>query len=181
MMLESIHTEHGYINRLLNVLQQKLDAIRHGRPVNYSLIKDIIDYLQKQAECCHHPKEDLLYRYYQSHYANSREMQNLEAEHEELSELTREFAETVDMILMDAVIPLDVFAEKLNVFVNRQRAHLEFEEKHILPLLRNTFTAEDWLAVSAEYEQCEYDPLFGDKVAERYRNLAERLKVQASK
>ena len=177
MMLESIHTEHGYINRLLNILQQKLVAIQNGRPVNYCLIKDIVEYLQKQAECCHHPKEDILYHYYQSHYADSAEMQNLADEHIELSKLTHEFADTVDMILMDSVIPLDVFAEKLNTFVKRQKAHLEFEEKHILPLIRRTFTAEDWLAVSAEYEGCECDPLFGDKVAERYRNLAERLKA----
>ena len=81
------------------------------------------------------------------------------------------------MILMDAVIPLDVFAEKLNTFVKRQKAHLELEEKYVLPLIRRTFTAEDWVAVSAEYQQCEYDPLFGDKVDERYRKLADRLSV----
>lgn len=177
MMLETIHTEHGYINRLLNILRQKLVAIQNGQPVNYSLIKDIVEYLQKHAECCHHPKEDLLYRYYQSHYASSDEMQSLEAEHIELAKLTHEFSDAVDMILMDAVIPLDVFAEKLNTFVSRQKAHLEFEEKHILPLIRRTFTAEDWVAVSAEYEECDCDPLFGDKVSERYRNLAERLKA----
>ena len=47
MMLESIHTEHGYINRLLNILQQKLVAIENGQPVNYCLIKDIVEYLAK--------------------------------------------------------------------------------------------------------------------------------------
>ena len=120
MMLESIHTEHGYINRLLNILQQKLVAIENGQPVNYSLIKDIVEYLHKHAECCHHPKEDLLYRYYQQHYAESAEMQNLEAEHIALSGLTHDFADTVDMILMDAVIPLDVFADKLNTFVHNR-------------------------------------------------------------
>lgn len=176
-MLENIHREHGYINRLLNILQQKLEAIKDGRPVNYCLIKDIVEYLQKHAEECHHPKEDILYRYYQAHYATSEEMQNLEAEHVELAELTHEFSATVEMILMDAVIPLDVFAEKLNTFVKRQKAHLEFEEKHILPLIRRTFTAEDWVAVSEQYQECEYDPLFGEKVAERYRHLAERLSV----
>ncbi|MEJ2765445.1 hemerythrin domain-containing protein [Photobacterium sp. MCCC 1A19761] len=174
MMLESIHTEHGYITRLLNILQQKLVAIQQGKEVNYQLIKDIVDYLQKHAEYCHHPKEDALYHYYQSHYGDSREMKDLALEHAELAKLTQEFSETVDMILMDAVIPLDVFASKLNTFVKRQKAHLEFEEKYILPLIRKTFTAADWVAVSTQYEEYA-DPLFGDQVSERYRSLAERL------
>ncbi|UTV27305.1 hemerythrin domain-containing protein [Photobacterium atrarenae] len=178
MMLESIHTEHGYMMRLLNILRQKLAAIQQGKDVNYQLLKDIVEYLQKHAECCHHPKEDLLYRYYQSHYDDCREMKDLELEHTELARLTQEFSDTVDMILMDAVIPLDVFADKLNIFVQRQIAHLEFEEKHIFPLIRNKFTAQDWVAVSAQYEECACDPLFGDQVSERYRGLAERLNTR---
>ncbi|MGF1699706.1 hemerythrin domain-containing protein [Photobacterium makurazakiensis] len=178
MMLDDIHTEHGYIGRLLKVLQFKLTAIRNGQSVNYSLIKDIVEYLQKHAECCHHPKEDILYHYYQSKYADDNgKMQSLEDEHEELAKLTHDFADTVDMILMDAVIPLDLFADKLNTFVVRQRSHLEFEEKEIFPLIRQHFTQDDWLAVSRDYDECECDPLFGQRVSERFRHLAERLQA----
>lgn len=176
MMLDDIHTEHGYIIRLLNILQQKLDAIRQGQTVNYTLIKEIVDYLQSHAEQCHHPKEDILYHYYQSHYADDQgDMASLEWEHQELAQLTHEFSDTVEMILMDAVVPLDVFADKLNAFVTRQRAHLEFEEQNVFPRIRANFTKDDWLAVSGQYSQCECDPLFGSQVAERYRALSERL------
>lgn len=176
MMLDDIHTEHGYIGRLLKLLQQKLAAIRNGQEVNYSLIKDIVEYLQNQAQYCHHPKEDVLYHYYQAHYADEAEqMESLEREHEKLAELTHDFSDAVDMILMDAVIPLDVFAEKLNTFVERQQAHLEFEERKILPLIRKHFTRDDWLAVSDLYDRCDCDPLFGNQIAERYRDLAKRL------
>ncbi|EAS42315.1 cation-binding protein [Photobacterium profundum] len=175
MMLDSIHTEHGYINRLLNILQQKLDAIENGRTVNYSLIKDIVEYLQQYAEHCHHPKEDILYHYYQSHYAKNGDMQSLEQEHHQLAQLTAEFADTVEMVLMDAVIPLDIFAEKLNVFVVRQKAHLEFEEKNIFPLIRRDFTAEDWVAVSKELQVYQDDPLFGEHVDARYQKLSEHI------
>ena len=97
MILEIIHTEHGYINRLLKVLQQKLESIKNGQSVDYSLIKDIVDYLHNYAQCCHHPKEDILYHYYQSHYAKNDDMKSLEQEHQELAQLTSEFAETVDI------------------------------------------------------------------------------------
>ncbi|MDX1303332.1 hemerythrin domain-containing protein [Photobacterium sp.] len=177
MILEIIHTEHGYINRLLKVLQQKLASIKNGQSVDYSLIKDIVDYLHNYAQCCHHPKEDILYHYYQSHYDKNDDMKSLELEHQELAQLTSEFSETVDMILMDAVIPLDVFAEKLNTFVTRQKAHLEFEEKQVFPLIRRHFTAKDWVAVSAEYQGEYSDPLFGDQVADRYLKLSKRLLI----
>ncbi|MGF1725973.1 hemerythrin domain-containing protein [Photobacterium nomapromontoriensis] len=176
MILDEIHTEHGYIGRLLTLLQQKLAAIRNGQEVNYSLIKDIVSYLQNHAQYCHHPKEDVLYHYYQAHYADEAEqMESLEKEHEKLAELTHEFADTVDMILMDAVIPLDVFADKLNTFVDCQKAHLEFEERKILPLIRLHFTPEDWQTVSELYEKCDSDPLFGNQVSDCYRHLAQRL------
>ncbi|MGF1685557.1 hemerythrin domain-containing protein [Photobacterium japonica] len=176
MILDDIHTEHGYIGRLLRLLQQKLVAIEQGKEVDYTLIKDTVEYLQHHAERCHHPKEDVLYHYYQAHYADQNgQLDSLEREHEELAGLTREFADTVEMILMDAVIPLDLFAEKLTTFVERQRAHLEFEERQIIPQIRERFTERDWLAVSDLYEECGGDPLFGQQVSERYRNLAARL------
>ncbi|GAL05960.1 hypothetical protein JCM19237_1600 [Photobacterium aphoticum] len=174
--MDDIHTEHGYIVRLLRLLQQKLAAIEQGKEVDYTLIKDTVEYLQVHAERCHHPKEDVLYHYYQAHYADEGgDLESLEHEHEELAQLTQAFADTVEMILMDAVIPLDIFADKLNDFVERQRAHLEFEERHIIPRIRQQFTEQDWLEVADQYEECEGDPLFGQQVAARYKNLAARL------
>lgn len=175
MMLETIHAEHGYINRLLNILQQKLVAIEQGKTVNYSLLKDIVEYLHQHAEQCHHPKEDVIYHYYLEHYGDKETIAQLDLEHEELAKLTQAFADTVDMILMDAVIPLDVFAEKLNQFVLRQREHLQFEERQVLPLIRRHFTTQDWVNVVELYQECECDPLFGEQVAPRYQRLHEHM------
>ncbi|QUJ67958.1 hemerythrin domain-containing protein [Photobacterium sp. GJ3] len=175
MLLDSIHTEHGYINRLLRLLRTKLAAIREGYDVNYQMIRDIVTYLQNQAEHCHHPKEDVIYHYYLSHYGDEQRILDLEAEHVELAKLTSEFAETVDMVLMDAVIPLDVFAEKLNAFVERQKQHLDMEEKQVFPVIRQHFTSSDWAAVESEYQECLCDPLFGKEVSAQYRELASRL------
>ncbi|GAB6261482.1 hemerythrin domain-containing protein [Photobacterium sp. CCB-ST2H9] len=178
MLLDSIHTEHGYISRLLRLLRTKLTAIREGHEVNYQLIRDIVTYLQNQAEHYHHPKEDVIYHYYINHYGNEQRILDLEAEHLELAALTAEFAETVDMILMDAVIPLDVFADKLNVFVERQKQHLEMEEKQVFPAIRKRFTSADWAAVESEYQDCLSDPLFGQEVSAQYRELARRLEPE---
>lgn len=175
MLVASIHKDHRNISRLLKLLSKKLTAIKQEKPVNYSLIKDTVLYLQEYAEKYHHPKEDLIYHYYLQHYPDAEGINRLDDEHKALAELTAEFADTVEMILMDAVIPLDMFAEKLNRFVGCQKAHLDLEEKTILPVLEQTLTAEDWAYLQSQWEEDEEDPLFGEQVADRFKELAAAL------
>ncbi|CZF79135.1 hemerythrin domain-containing protein [Grimontia marina] len=176
MLVASIHRDHRNISRLLKLLSKKLTAIQQERPVNYSLIKDTVSYLQEYAEKYHHPKEDLIYHYYLQHYPDSEGVARLDDEHEALAGLTAEFADTVDMILMDAVIPLDLFADKLNRFVGCQKEHLDLEEKTILPVLEQTLTTEDWEYLQTQWEEEDIDPLFGEQVADRFKELSAALK-----
>ncbi|WP_413112991.1 hemerythrin domain-containing protein [Thaumasiovibrio sp. DFM-14] len=176
-MLESIHREHIQINRLLRLLREKLRIIETGeREVEYPLIKVVVDYLQTRAEKCHHPKEDIIYRHLKQHFPElARDVEDLEREHQELAVLTEAFQDTLTMILMDAVIPLDMLKQSLTEFVDRQQAHLEFEEREILPFVRKHFTEKDWEVVNSQWEDESPDPLFGERVEQRYKVLAKRL------
>ncbi|MDN3682730.1 hemerythrin domain-containing protein [Vibrio tapetis subsp. quintayensis] len=177
MMLERIRREHGYMMRLLAILNKKLVALRNEQSVNYSLLKEVVDYLSNHSEKVHHPKEDILYLYYQAHYKDIGTIKNLEQEHKDLSGLTDDFLNTIDMILQDAVVPLDMFADRLEEFITRQKQHLEIEEKEILPLIDKHFTHEDWKAVELQWQAEDDDPVFGETIAERYKQLAERVKA----
>ncbi|WP_028023875.1 hemerythrin domain-containing protein [Enterovibrio calviensis] len=174
MLVASIHRDHRNITRLLRLLTDKLAAIRDEQTVNYGLIRDTLLYLQDHAERCHHPKEDLIYHYYLANYADTEGVAKLDAEHEALAALTAEFSASVEMILMDAVIPLDVFADKLTEFVEQQRRHLELEERSVLPAIEKTLTAEDWRYLQSQWEE-EEDPLFGEQVAVRFKALASAM------
>ncbi|AMG31066.1 hypothetical protein AL542_12350 [Grimontia hollisae] len=174
MLVASIRRDHRNISQLLKLLSRKLRAIQQEKPVNYGLIKDTVLYLQEHAEKYHHPKEDLIYHYYLQHYPDAEGVARLDDEHQALSDLTAEFADTVEMILMDAVIPLDLFVEKLNRFVGCQKAHLDLEEKTILPVLEQTLTTGDWTYLQSQWEE-EADPLFGEQVADRFKELAAAL------
>lgn len=177
MMLERIRREHGYMVRLLAILSTKLIALRQEQPVNYSLLREVVDYLSCHSEKTHHPKEDIIYLYYLEHYRDSGAIANLELEHKTLSVMTHDFLATVDMILQDAVVPLDVFADQLEEFITQQRQHLELEEREVLPLIAEAFTAQDWQAVEQQWQAEEDDPVFGDTIADRYKQLAARVKA----
>ncbi|KXF79642.1 hemerythrin domain-containing protein [Enterovibrio coralii] len=177
MLVASIHKDHNNISKLLKLLTQKLTAIKSEKPVNYSLIRDAVLYLQEHAEKYHHPKEDLIYHFYIDKYKDAEAVARLDAEHDSLASLTAEFADTVDMILMDAVIPLDLFAEKLNRFVVSQREHLELEERDILPLIEKQLSTEDWAYLQSQWDDELSDPLFGDTVSDKFVELAAALKA----
>ncbi|OXX27785.1 hemerythrin domain-containing protein, partial [Vibrio sp. V06_P1A73T115] len=68
MMIERIRREHGYMARLLAILRDKQRQLSNEQSINYSLVREIIDYLATHSESVHHPKEDILYHYYIDHY-----------------------------------------------------------------------------------------------------------------
>lgn len=84
------------------------------------------------------------------------------------------------MILQDAVVPQEMFIEQLENFIQNQKHHLDFEEKEVLPLIKNTFTTEDWQQVEGQWEHNDDDPVFGDTIADRYKQLAARVRQNDS-
>lgn len=176
-MLTRIHNEHKNIVRLLNVLQNKLDAIKAEKSVRYKLIRDIIDYMQEYADKYHHPKEDLIYDYYLKYCDVTESVADrLALDHKKLHAETLDLQYTVDMILMDAVVPLDQFSVKLSTYITNQLEHLQFEEKELLPEISKKLSADDWKQIEQSWLHSDVDdPLFGREVAGRYRDLAKRI------
>ena len=80
------------------------------------------------------------------------------------------------MILQDAVVPQHIFLEQLADFIKSQKRHLDLEEQQVLPLINKTFELADWQAVEAQWNQADDDPVFGDTIAERYKQLAHRVR-----
>ncbi|MCG3724985.1 hemerythrin domain-containing protein [Vibrio cincinnatiensis] len=176
MMIERIQREHGYMARLLAILRDKLQLLKAEKSVNYSLIKEIVDYLGSHSEAIHHPKEDIIYRYYIEHYAQEPTIDNLEKEHLQLAEQTQSFLNLIDMILQDAVVPQALFIDQLEAFIETQLHHLELEDKSVLPLINQTFSISDWQKVEAQWTNNEDDPVFGETIAERFSQLARRVR-----
>ncbi len=190
IILDIIQKEHVNMSSLLKFLDSKLDDLKHDRSIRYDFIKDIIDYLHDYADRYHHPCEDMIYDYYLQHIKQQEEpLHRLAQQHQFISELTERLQEMTSMILMDAVVPKDQFTSALEEFLKVQVEHLEYEEEHIIPMLRETLSDNDWEAIlnslpydgisdvdSLEELARKADPLFGDQVAERYQALHQTLK-----
>lgn len=183
-MLDMITKEHSNIAILLKVLEHKLELIRSGKTVKYKLLADIIAYMHDYADKYHHPKEDLIYDYYSKYRASDSiplSASELGHQHHRLSELTIELSDVLELILLDAVIPLDQMSQKLESYIGFQWEHLKYEEEDVFPLLRTHLTEDDWRHIEQNWEHSAMsDPLFGSQVEKQFAELAERIKISES-
>jgi len=175
MLIESIYKEHGYINRIIRLLENKLVQLEQEKDINYSVIREAVDYLSSFAERNHHPKEDMIYQYYIEHYGEHESLNNLLTEHHTLSQETESFSITIDMILQDAIVPKEVFKTHLKAFTHRVKRHLELEEKETLPFLKSHLTTLDWAYLEEKWVDID-DPVFGSIIDKRYVELAEKVR-----
>jgi hemerythrin-like domain-containing protein len=177
-MLDILHQEHINISRLLDVLRDKLAALRSEQQVRFDLLKNVLCYLSEVSDTRHHPREDLIYDYYVSYRCDDpvSVTSMLKDQHKLIVSSGEKLRELVDMILMDAVIPLDDVAIALENFVVLQQQHLDYEEGTVFPLLQRSLTEDDWRHLEQNWlYMTEDDPLFGRQVAERYQDLAAQL------
>ncbi|MEI8634349.1 hemerythrin domain-containing protein [Vibrio sp. PP-XX7] len=176
MMIERIRREHSYMTRMLAILRKKLYLLQNEQQINYSLVKEVVDYLSSHSEVAHHPKEDLIYHYYIETYGNQSCIADLAADHQRLAVQTHIFLEMIEMILQDVIVPQDIFIVQLADFIEAQKSHLDLEEQQIIPLINQTFTVEDWQHVESQWTYNEDDPVFGETIADRYKQLAKRVR-----
>ncbi|MGY3941576.1 hemerythrin domain-containing protein [Aeromonas tecta] len=181
-MLSSLRQDHLNITKLLQLLKYKLVAIRGEQPISYFLIRDVVDYLREVSDKYHHPKEDLIYDYYLKYRVVEGEVASrLHEEHARLLEAGTELKEMVEMILLDAVIPLDQFTARLEQFIALQEAHMNYEEGTIFPQLRDSLTEDDWRHLEQLWQnRAITDPLFGAEVSQHFQALSRQLSLPLS-
>ena len=179
-MLSLIEQDHKKVEQLLNVLTKQLVQLQSQQHnVNFVLMGDIVNYLRNYIDRYHHPKEDLIYAYYLEHYVADAKMSNrLAFEHQRLNFISRQLGHSLSLIQLDSVTPIDEFSARLQEFISEQRAHIQFENSMVLPLIANTFSPDDWCHIEhlwkhGDLQDANVYVLFN----EVYNTLLERIEA----
>ncbi len=53
---------------------------------------------------------------------------------------------------------------------------MELEERFIIPKIVDAFTVQDWQEVESQWQLPEDDPVFGQAIADQYKQLAARVR-----
>lgn len=181
-ILDELERDHLNMAALLRVLERQVTVFRKGQTPDYDIVQAVVEYFLDYPDEIHHPKEDVLARrLLEKDPEGAKALAGLADQHAALGRLSRQFAEVVQNVLNEAELERDRFVHAAEDFIEAQRHHMEMENQHFFPLVRQMLTPDDLTDAALEVLKRE-DPLFGHKAQPRYDSLrnaileAERIK-----
>ena len=174
-MIELLRAEHRDIEQLLNVLEGELEVFERRERPDYEVIQTIISYFQDYPDCCHHPKEDMIFdklKARDSPKANG--IGDVEAEHRQETERLDRVARIVRNVLLDREIARQTFSEVMRDFIDQQRVHMAMEERTLFPVAENALRPEDWREIDVKWND-KTESLFNVAMEERCQSLRDRI------
>lgn len=136
-MLTQLRQDHANMARLLHVLALKHKTLDHGERPDFHLIREVVDFILDYMTGFTVPlericSEQLLTKVPEANELGCRLAEDYLALNERLARLSQD----IDMILMDAVVPMDRFADDLKAYLEAHRAYLRAEREELFPLMR---------------------------------------------
>jgi len=176
--LAAWHAEHVNFAQLLDLLEAQVGAFHRGERPNYHLMGDIVHYLRSFADCVHHPREDVAFaRLAEREPAMELMINRLLQEHRVISTAGEELLNRLSEAAEDVMTPRVALEAAAATYLVYYRHHLATEEREIMPRAGQLLTQEDWAAVAATVPAAS-DPLFGNDVDARFRELRKQIAME---
>jgi hemerythrin-like domain-containing protein len=168
------HADHRNFARLLDLIEQQVDAFHAGKRPDYELMRSIVYYLRHYPDCFHHPRENVAFARLAKRDATmqltvARRVQ----EHAVIAAAGEDLLKCLERIIVGVVTERSVLEAAAATYLIYYRHHLAAEEKEVIPRAVEVLTSADWAAVAAI--PTEPDPLFGGNFDLRYQELRRQI------
>jgi hemerythrin-like domain-containing protein len=174
-MIELLRDEHRDIEQLLKVLAHELKVFDRRERPDYEVIQAIIDYFQDYPDCCHHPKEDMIFDKLKARDPSAaKRIGDVEAEHRQETERLDRVAKVVRNVLLDREILRETFSTAMRDFIDHQRVHMAMEERSLFPAAANALRPHDWQEIDSKWND-KTETLFNVAMEEKCHSLRDRI------
>lgn len=174
-VIQVLRREHAHMASLVKTLEWQVSEFEKGGQPDYEIIRAAVDYFLSFPDLYHHPKEDMIFAVLEERDpATAQEVGDLRHEHEAIAARTRELSAGLNVIVEEAQVPRESFVRWARAFTDLQMLHMRMEEEVFFPAALQLLTDEDWKELAAEMTR-EDDPLFGENVGNRFKELRETV------
>ncbi|MGO9045340.1 MAG: hemerythrin domain-containing protein [Xanthobacteraceae bacterium] len=174
-IIEILREEHRNIEELLLVLEQELHVFDRNEQPDYEILQAVISYFQDYPDCCHHPKEDMIFEKLKARDpVAAGSVGDLEAEHQNEGKRLQRVAQMIRSILTHHEVLRPTFDDIMRDFIEHERKHMEMEERVLFPAAVNALQPEDWAGIDAIWSE-KKDTMFNVAIEEKCQSLRERI------
>ena len=174
-IIESLREEHRNIEQLLLVLERELNVFSRGDRPAYEIINAVISYFLDYPDCCHHPKEDMIFEKLKARDSVAAEsVGDLEAEHRNEGKRLRRVSDMIRGILINEEAPGQTFDNVMRDFVEQERRHMKMEERVLFSSAVTALRPEDWAVIEARWSETE-DSLFNVAMEEKCESIRDHI------
>jgi hemerythrin-like domain-containing protein len=174
-IIELLREEHRTIEALLDVLNDEISVFDRQERPDYEVIQAIISYFQDYPDCCHHPKEDMIFEKLKARDpVAAKGVGDLEIEHRREDERLQRVAHIIRNILLDRDIRREAFDDVMHDFIDHQREHMMMEERVLFPAAVDALAPEDWAQIDSHWSE-KKDSLFNVAIEEKCESLRDQV------
>lgn len=174
-IVELLRKEHSDIRKLLLILEQEINGASEAGHPDFALINNIVSYFRNYPECCHHPKEDMIFERIKERDACAAEVVgDLQAEHRQETERLRCLADLTRLAVAGNDVSWQSYTNAMRDFVEHQRKHMELEEQLFFTAATKTLRPEDWEEIDSRWSEMS-DSLFNVAEEEIGFSLRDRI------
>ena len=149
-MLMQLRQDHANMARLLHVLSLKQKKLSDGVRPDFRLIREVVDYILEYMDQFTIPLESLCSeRLKERNPELDKLAEQLSADYKRMQRHLKRLSDDIDMILMDAVMSMDHFADNLKAYLQEHRAYLKSERQELFPLITEQLDEEDYQQLCA--------------------------------
>lgn len=139
--LNKLRRDHANMARLLHVLLLRQKTLEQGERPDFHLIREVVDYILDYMNSFIMPLERLYTEHLLAREPDAEALSHrLAEEYQALRVRLNRLSETIDMILLDAVVPMERFVDDLKTYLDAHLAYLRAEREQLFPFLREHLT-----------------------------------------
>jgi hemerythrin-like domain-containing protein len=172
-LIEILREDHRNIETLLLVLERELNIFDRAEQPDYEVVQAIIDYFRDYPDRCHHPKEDAVFAKLKTRDpAATASVGDLEAEHLKGAKRLRLVARAVESVLSEQEVLRQTVDDIVRDFIEKERRHMEMEERILFPAAAKALLPEDWAEIDARLRS---DSSLDRANEEKFNSLRQRI------
>lgn len=159
--------EHQSLAAIIHAIRHMIKEIEADKlKPDFKLLHAMVHYLDAYPEKKHHPKEDeFLFAPLRARTDQAKEvLDRLQAEHATSDERIATLNAALAGYESNPAAGFDTFRDAFDRYAQFYREHMMLEEREVLPLIREFFTAEDWAFANNGFEKSR-DPMGGTRRA----------------